>query len=1549
MGKRSRSRSRSKNRHKSRERSEKRRKSNNDNMGVESRLTNLEQLMQKIINSFGNSSTEVQSVSSQQSSVATDPPVTENSGDIPTAPPLPPVSAHGASAGGASQGPEHEPSVGGVSQARRSSPAPSLVLPAPRARRATNNAAPPPGPSDRLAASNSGSVPTVCVSAEQGQMHKLLSGLDNIPVFTGNAVKDNMSAQVWLKRLESFAKIYNWNKRFLIHQMTCKFAGNARLWFDSQQEIDFTWEQWKTKILCNFPEGRDIASKLYEFVTVKREINENVLDFYYKKLSLGKKCDQPEHVIVDVIIFTLNDPLLRAGARGAACRDTRSLLQYLTDAASDCNMSNKSKSSHTNIDVGRSKPFRKPLQRGDVSCYKCGAKGHFASQCTKTDVKRCDRCSKFGHITVECKEEKQCTNCRKWGHDVEHCYQLKKDLNTKPPKLFRLSDIDVNDRKYHKTATVNNVQLSVYVDFGSACNTITASAVARTGLLYTQGSSRCIRAYGGSTITPIGELSAHVSLDQASGTVPILVVEDGIQDTDMIIGRTFTELPNILVTKTCNELTITNIETNDMDQLPHNPSPVDKIFKLSVVNDTTLYEGFNKILVSMSDDDKEHNSDTVMVKCSRHRAPGREFDVIGGPIRFHESFGEIKLICHSHTPLNIYASKCIARACAVSEDCVNTDLVGEDSERLEQLLHSYDHCFAGREGRIGASNIEMSIELTSNVPFYYRPYRMSCQEQEKVKQIVDDLLQQDIIEPSNSPYASRIILVSKKNGDARMCVDYRHLNSLTRKDRYPLPLIQDQIDQLKGQKYFSTLDLCSGYHQLWIHPDSRKYTSFVTPFGQYQYKRMPFGLSNAPAAFQRAINQMLGDLRFKYAGEYLDDIICYSETVSEGLDRLESILKLISESGLTLRKEKCAFLKTKIEYLGFDIAQGEVRPSPRKLESVEHFPKPGTVHQLRQFIGLASYFRKFIASFALRARPLTILLKKNAPWRWEKAQDDAFDEIKAALVSQPVLAIYNDAFETQVHTDASSLGIAGVLMQKQSDGEYKPVAYASRQTTNAESKYHSYELEALAVVMSLKKFRVYLLGKPFTVVTDCNALSTTWTKRDMVPRIGRWWLELLEYEFKVIYRPGKHMQHADALSRNPIDSVLHLDQTTWVVAVQQADSKLNILIQDLKSNNSSDSIKSDYCLVDCTLCKVIDGKKRIVIPKSVRWRIVKMFHDDNGHMCEQKVIDLIRKKYWFEKLRRFVTKYVKSCISCQFAKKPTGIQRGKLNPIDKGNLPFETIHVDHLGPFCESKEGNTYILLAVDGFTKYTWLQPVPNTRADHVLTTLKLLEKIFGTPARIISDRGKCFASQQMANFCASRHIKHIMNAVACPRANGQVERVNKTVLQSLTACIGDKHDAWEDYLSQVQRGINSTVSSSTGKSPFDLTFGFMPRFPLDVPSCSQDHNIDENRKQAADRLKLTAERMKLRYDRNRIPALKFNLDDQVQIERRVLKKGITSGKLVDKYAGPYKVIAVLPNDRYRVESLNNRGRKYRNVIAADKMKPFKIQENSDIESDAE
>lgn len=353
---------------------------------------------------------------------------------------------------------------------------------------------------------------------------------------------------------------------------------------------------------------------------------------------------------------------------------------------------------------------------------------------------------------------------------------------------------------------------------------------------------------------------------------------------------------------------------------------------------------------------------------------------------------------------------------------------------------------------------------------------MSRAEQDIVKNIVEELLSNDIIRESDSEYSSPILLVRKKNGEQRLCIDYRKLNSVTVKENQPLPRIDDQIDNLQGGNYFTSLDLRSGYHQVPMEETSKRYTAFVTPEGHYEYNRVPFGPSNAPRVFQRLMTRLLRPLRGNSA-LYLDDVLLYAQTVDDALKSLREALEIFRQEGLTLNFKKCYFLQTSITYLGFEIKQGTVRPGTDKIKSVEQFPTPTNVHQIRQFLGLTGYFRHFIENYALIAKPLTTLTKKNVSWRWTENEENALQTLQSMLTTRPVLSLclFDPEAQTEVHTDASKIGLAGILFQRQIDHRLHPIAYYSRQTSDVEQKYHSYELETLAGVESLQKFRTYLI------------------------------------------------------------------------------------------------------------------------------------------------------------------------------------------------------------------------------------------------------------------------------------------------------------------------------------------------------------------------------------------------------------------------------------------------------------------------------------------
>ncbi|CAK1594264.1 unnamed protein product [Parnassius mnemosyne] len=355
-----------------------------------------------------------------------------------------------------------------------------------------------------------------------------------------------------------------------------------------------------------------------------------------------------------------------------------------------------------------------------------------------------------------------------------------------------------------------------------------------------------------------------------------------------------------------------------------------------------------------------------------------------------------------------------------------------------------------------------------------------------------------IIRESESPYASPVILVKKKDGTDRICVDYRVLNSRTVKNKFPLPLIEDHIDRLGSSRFFTSLDIATGFHQVPREAGSIAKTAFMTPEGHFEYVKMPYGLSNAPVFYQKIISKTLKS--FIDSGKvlvYIDDVLLLSDTVLERLALLRRVLKTLTSSGFSVNLKKCTFLSSEIEYLGRVISNGQVRPSMRKVQALVDSPKPRSVKQIRQFLGLAGYFRRYIPNYAQRTACIAHLTKKNMPFEWGVEQDKARQYIIDRLTYEPVLAIYDPQLPTEVHTDASAIGYGAVLIQIHEGGLRPAVVYFSKSTQGTEPKYHSYELETLAVVKALQNFRKYLLGVPSKIVTDCNALKLTERKKDL--------------------------------------------------------------------------------------------------------------------------------------------------------------------------------------------------------------------------------------------------------------------------------------------------------------------------------------------------------------------------------------------------------------------------------------------------------------------
>lgn len=465
-------------------------------------------------------------------------------------------------------------------------------------------------------------------------------------------------------------------------------------------------------------------------------------------------------------------------------------------------------------------------------------------------------------------------------------------------------------------------------------------------------------------------------------------------------------------------------------------------------------------------------------------------------------------------------------------------LNSEESENIHRLILWSADCFHLPNEPLGATSvIRHQIVTTDQAPIHVKQYRFPPIHKGEINKQTAALLENHIISPSLSPYNSPVWIVPKKpdshgNKRWRMVIDYRQLNEKTIGDAYPLPNILEILDQLGAAKYFSIFDLSSGFHQIPMEPEDAYKTAFSTPYGHYQFSRMPFGLKNAPATFQRLMDHVLAGLQGAEMFVYLDDIVIYARSLQEHETKYRKLVKRLRTANLKLQPDKCEFLRKEIIYLGHSIGEDGVKPDPQKLQAVREFPPPRTARQIKQFLGLVGYYRRFVPSFSKLAKPLTDLLKKEASFLWDKKQQQSFEILRNHLLQEPILQYPDFAKTFNITTDASGIAVAAVLSQGPV-GKDLPIAYCSRLLNTAERNYSTIERELLAIVYGIKYFRPYVYGQEFNLLTDHKPL--TWLKsiREPSSRLTKWALDLAEYNFRIIYKPGSANANVDALSRNP--------------------------------------------------------------------------------------------------------------------------------------------------------------------------------------------------------------------------------------------------------------------------------------------------------------------------------------------------------------------------------------------------------------------------------
>ena len=865
-------------------------------------------------------------------------------------------------------------------------------------------------------------------------------------------------------------------------------------------------------------------------------------------------------------------------------------------------------------------------------------------------------------------------------------------------------------------------------------------------------------------------------------------------------------------------------------------------------------------------------------------------------------------------------------------------------------------------------------------PIRQRAYRLPVFKREEVDRQVREMLDQGIVTPSASPWASPIVLVLKKDGTLRFCIDFRKLNGVTKKDAYPLPRIDDSIDTLSGSQYFTTLDLASGYWQLGLTDRAMEKTAFTTGTGLYQFKVMPFGLSNAPSSFERLMERVLVGLNWKICLIYLDDIIIFSSTFEEHLQRLQKVLDCIANAGLKLKPQKCHLFRTEVLYLGFLVGREGVRTDPEKVRKVREWAPPQTVTEVRSFLGFCAYYRKFVRDFSCIGAPLFALTKKHQKFHWDEHCQRAFDKLKIALQQDVVLAYPDFSKEFILDTDASDISSGAVLSQI-IDEEERVVAYFSATHSPAERKYSVTRKELLAVVKAVKHFYPYLYGREFTIRTDHASLRWLTTFKQPQGQVARW-IEFLDgFQAKIVHRPGSKHTNADALSRLPLTCAsIAFDNLGWsdaeISQAQGEDPVLGPIWKCFKEGQGRPSyqamdgaasraywvqwdqleMRSDILYRNWFHEKEGGVRKLVLVPQKFVKEVLELAHDSpvGGHLGVNKTLFKVRQTGYWVGMKRDVASWLRTCKECEGRKNPVPTRTAPMVTMHAGE-PLARVAVDIMCGLPLTERGNKCILVVGDYFSKWMEAYPMPNQEAVTVARILvyKFFSR-FGIPRELHSDRGANFESGLMREVCRLLGIAKTRTTAYHPQCDGLVERANRTIENMLSAYVADNQGDWDIHLPLITMAYRCSVHETTKFTPNKLMLGKETNVPLTLmvgsppnsPLSPVDYVADlESRvKQAYELVEQHVKGQQLRqkagYDK-RVHGGGFAQGDKVWLFTPLRRRGL-SRKLYKHWDGPYLILLKLSDVNYVVQK-DGRGNKQ--VVHFNRIKPYWDRDELDIE----